>query len=317
MALREASQRMCPDVDADELIIDIDAFVNPAHPGETIDVWLCEPDIGSGGTLEEIRRAASVDPGRLARLLSASLAPTDYEVIDWNVRQALRTSQQPGALATAFAAVRAARTGAETTKAVSDLRYALRQDGLSADHAVISSLNLRVLRPGSSSSTDTALLDALELWDRAEQLLGIELDARSIAYASSRQAGSQLSLEQVYSLLWPRGRAARGAGRAAYSRFGDLPAVDPLLLRGLIKEAIPEIQMSEAATADARDMLSRAGAVRINAGAGTPAALQALILALIGEPIEVGSVMAYPRTTGAGRSTQGAWVTLELAEALS
>ena len=43
----------------------------------------------------------------------------------------------------------------------------------------------------------------------------------------------------------------------------------------------------------------------------------ALILALIGEPIEVGSVMAYPRTTGAGRSPQGQWVTLELAEALS
>ncbi|MBA3841947.1 MAG: DEAD/DEAH box helicase [Actinobacteria bacterium] len=317
VALREACQRMCPDVDADELIIDFDAIVDPAQPDETIDVWLCEPDIGSGGTLEEIRRTASVDPGRLARLLSASLAPTDYEVIDSNVRRALRASQQPGPLATAFATVRAARTGAETTKAVSDLRHALRQEGLSADHAVISSLNLRVLRPGSSPSTDTALLDALELWDRAEQLLGIELDARTIAYASSRLAGSQLSLEQVYSLLWPRGRAARGAGRAAYSRFADLPAVDPLLVRGLIKEAVPEIQLSESASADARDMLSRAGAVRVTADTRSSAALQALILGLIGEPIEVGSVMAYPRTTGAGRSPQGEWVTLELAEALS
>ncbi len=121
----------------------------------------------------------------------------------------------------------------------------------------------------------------------------------------------------MYSLLWPRGRAARGAGRAAYSRFGDLPAVDPLLLRGLIKEAVPEIQLSESASADARDMLSRAGAVRVTADTRSSAALQALILALIGEPIEVGSVMAYPRTTGAGRSPQGEWVTLELAEALS
>jgi hypothetical protein len=200
---------------------------------------------------------------------------------------------------------------------VGDLRFALRQECLSADHAVISSLNLRVLRPGSSPSTDAALLDALELWDSAEQLLGIELDARSIAYASSRQAGSQLSLEQVYSLLWPRGRAARGAGRAAYSRFGELPAVDVLLLRGLITDAVPEIQLSEGATADARDVLSRTGAVRVNADAGDSGSLQALILALIGEPIEVGSVMAYPRTTGAGRSPQGDWVTLELAEALS
>jgi hypothetical protein len=308
---------MCPDVDADELIIDVDAFVSPASPDDTTDVWLCEPDVGSGGTLEEIRRAASVDPSRLARLLSASLAPTDYEVVDWNVRQALRESQQPGALASAFAAVRAARSGAETTKALNDLRDALRQAGFASDHAVISSLNLRVLRPGSSPSTDTALLDALDLWDRAEQLLGIELDARTIAYASSRRPGSQLSLEQVYSLLWPRGRAARGAGHAAYSRFCDLPAVDPLLLRGLVVEAVAEIELSESAGADARETLSRAGAVRVNAGSGSSTELQALILALIGEPIEVGSVMAYPRTTGAGRSLQGEWVTLELAEALS
>jgi hypothetical protein len=89
------------------------------------------------------------------------------------------------------------------------------------------------------------------------------------------------------------------------------------LLRGLITDAVPEIQLSEGASADARDVLSRAGAVRVNADAGSSGALQALILTLIGEPIEVGSVMAYPRTTGAGRSTQGAWVTLELAEALS
>ena len=321
VALREACQRMCPDVDADELIIDLDAFVKPAQSDETIDVWLCEPDIGSGGTIwRRYGAPRASDPGRLAWLLSASLAPTDYEIIDWNVRQALRASQQPGALATAFADVRGARTGEETTNAVNDLRHALRQEGLSADHAVISSLNLRVLRPGSSPSTDAALLDALELWDRAEQLLGIELDARAagsrlrILAAGGKPVEPRAGVQPSCGLVAvPRA----GAGRSAYSRFGDLPAVDPLLLRGLIKETVPEIQLSETASGEARDTLSRAGAVRVNADTGSSADLQALLLTLIGEPIEVGSVMAYPRTTGAGRSTQGAWVTLELAEALS
>jgi hypothetical protein len=317
VAFREAFQRLCPDVDAEGLIIDLDAAVDPAPAVDTIDLWLCEPDVGSGGTIEEIRRLASADPGRLARLLAATLAPTDYEVVDWGVRQALQKAQGMPPLATAFADVRAARSGAETASAIRTLRSALRDAGVAADHAVVSTLNLRVLRPGSSRATDSALLQALALWDRAEEALGIELDARSIAYAMSRAPDVDLNLEQVYSLLWPRGRAARGSGRSAYSRFGDLPALDPLLLRGVLIETITEVDFPGAGAAEAREALSRTGAVRINGHDGSPAALQALVLDLIGEPIEVGSVMAYPRATGVGRSSHGAWVTLELAEAFS
>jgi hypothetical protein len=317
VAFREAFQRLCPDVDADGLVVDLDIVATPSAEAGTIDVWLCEPEVGSGGTIEEIRRAGSSDPGRLARLLAASLAPTDYEVIDWSVRNALREAQKGGALSIAFDGVRTARSGAETTASLRALRSALRSEGIVADHGVVSSLNLRVLRPGSSSATDAALLKALDLWDSAEERLGIELDARSIAYATSRVPDIELSLEQVYSLLWPRGRAARSAGRSAYSRFAELPTFDPLLLRAVMQETIAELEASTVGIAEARDVLARAGALRIRAGNGDPVALHALTLDLVGAPIAVGSVMAYPRTTGAGRSADGAWVTLELAEAFS
>ena len=57
-AFKEAFQRMCPDADVDGLIIDVSAVVHPDVGDGEIDVWLCEPDVGSGGTIEEIRRAA-------------------------------------------------------------------------------------------------------------------------------------------------------------------------------------------------------------------------------------------------------------------
>lgn len=317
IAFREAFQRLCPGVDADGLIVDLDAVsVRDPAPG-TIDIWLCEPDVGSGGTVEEIRRAASGDPGRLARLLAASLAPTDYEVIDWGVREALRNAENDGPVADAFTAVRSAQSGAETVESLGVLRSALGEAGIVADHGVVTSLNLRVLRPGSSAATDDALLKALALWEAAEEQLGIELDARSIAYATSRAADVELSMEQVYSLLWPRGRAARASGRSAYSRFAELPNFDPLLLRAVMHETLEELQVPAAGVTEAREALARSGALRVRADNGDRTQLQELVLELIGTPIAVGSVLAYPRTTGAGRSPRGAWVALELAEAFA
>ena len=131
----------------------------------------------------------------------------------------------------------------------------------------------------------------------------------------SRRSKVDLSLEQVYSLLWPRGRAARGS-RSAYSRYGELPVADPLLLRGVLGDSIPELDLESASADEARKTLARTGSIRITT-AGSTHALQARVIDLIGEPVEVGSVMAYPRTTGVGRSSKGAWATFELAEALS
>ena len=321
VALREAFQRLCPDADVEGLNVDLDAVVEPAAPSGTLEVWLTEPDVGSGGTIEEIRRAASADPGRVARLLAASLAPTDYEVVDWSVRKALVAAQTAPDLAFAFEAVRSARTGAETTVALRQLRQTLGAAGISPDHAVVASLNLRVLRPGSSPQTDAKLLATLDLWSLVEGQLGLEMDARSIAYAASVQPGEVLTLEQVYSLLWPRGRAARGAAMTAYSRFGDLPAADPLLVRHLVREAVEIVQVSASATAAAvaaaRGVLGRSGTVRLQTASADAKTLRSVLLTLIDTRIEVGSVMAYPRAIASGQTLDGYWVTLELSEAIS
>jgi hypothetical protein len=321
VALREAFQRLCPDADVEGLIIDVDAVVEPMQPSGQLVVWLTEPDIGSGGTVEEIRRAASADPGRLARLLAASVAPTDYEVVDWSVRKALATAGTAPQLAAAFDAVREARTGAETTAGLQRLREALGAAGISPTHPVMASLNLRVLRPGSSQQTDAALLAALDLWNVLEGQLGLEMDARSIAYAASVQPGATLTLEQVYSLLWPRGRAARGAVMGTYSRFADLPPADSLLLREIVRETIEEVPVSAvetaAALAAARNSLARSGTVRLRAASDDARNLRSTLLALIDTHIEVGSVMAYPRAIAAGQSPDGHWVTLELSEAVA
>jgi hypothetical protein len=177
-----------------------------------VDVWLSEPDVGSGGTVEEIRRRVAEEPSRFARLVANAVGPTDLEMIDFEVRSAVIKSHADALLARAFARTRATVGAADGARAQHELRSALRGAGINVAHGVLSTLNLRVLRPGSSSETDKTLMEALDLWDAAEGRLGLELDARAVAYAVAKQGG--LSLEQVYSLVATRqDRAGRGTRR--------------------------------------------------------------------------------------------------------
>src|SRR5262249_8388914 len=155
--------------------------------GEHFGVWLCEPDVGSGGTIEELRALTSEDPARLARLVAAAVGPSDLELTGWAARRILPASPHDPRLAPALAARRQARSLGGGVQAQAELRAALRTIGLSSDHGVMSTLNLRVLRPGSSPDTDQLTREALDLWERTEDGLGIEIDARAVAYALSRE----------------------------------------------------------------------------------------------------------------------------------
>jgi ATP-dependent Lhr-like helicase len=178
---------------------------------------------------------------------------------------------------------------------------------------VMATLNLRVLRPGSSPATDATLGDALAVWDAAESRLELELDARAVAYAVSRRGS--LTLEQVYSLLWPRGRDARGAGLNAYSRYSELVRADRLILSTALEEQLPEIPLGPTTGPDAEASLRTTGLARIVAPTTSADALQGQVADLLTRSIDVGSVSGHARVVSAGRYAGSLTVTLELPEA--
>ncbi len=211
VAVREAFQRLAPTFDAESLVIDL----KESEAGY-VDVWLSEPEVGSAGTVEELRRRIAEEPARFARLTANSLGRTDLEIVDAEVRAALTLAGNDPDLESAFAEVRSAVGTKSGGEAQYSLREALRSNGITVEHGVLATLNLRVLRPGSSRQTDAALLSAFGMWEELENRLDLELDARAVAYAASRDG--HLDLKQTYSLLWPRGREARGAGFTTFSR---------------------------------------------------------------------------------------------------
>ncbi len=177
----------------------------------------------------------------------------------------------------------------------------------------MSTLNLRVLRPGSSPDTDRLTREALELWERTEDCLGIEIDARALAYALSREEAS--TLEDIYSLLWPQGRDARRASLDAYSRFtADLPT-ERLLLEAALHDGSEAVPLSDGARERIQDILARSGSARLVGQSDRTTELRDVIDSLLTQAIDVGSVFGYPRIVGAARTADTIEVTLELPEA--
>ena len=310
-AVRDAFQRMAPTFDADGLIIDLPAIDAPL-PDE-VDMWLCEPDVGSGGTVEALRALLGEDPARFARLVKAAVSPADLEVAGWRTGRIVDASTADTRIAAAFADVRDAASLEQSTRAQHALRAVLRDGGFAGDHAVLSMLNLRVLRPGSSPTTDQVLIRALALWELTEARLGLEIDARAVAYASSRD--NSTTLEAVYSLLWPRGRDARRAGLDAYSRFHETTPTERLVLHGALGDQTTEVPLAPGALATVRDLLARTGNARLAAPPDRSAELRAAIQTVLAETINVGSVAGYPRVIGAARGDDAVTVTFELPEA--
>ena len=138
-AVREAFQRMAP---RSTPRASSSTFPQPdatETTGRALEVWLCEPDVGSGGTIEELRALTSEDPARLARLVAAAVGPSDLESPAGARGRIIQASEHDAALAAAFAAVRQARSlGRHRRRASRLARGPPRTLGLPSDHAVMS-----------------------------------------------------------------------------------------------------------------------------------------------------------------------------------
>ena len=306
-AVREALQRLLPTQAVEDLVLDL-----PAEQGRSIaEVWLVEPTVGGGDAVDAARRQVAEDPHRFARLLTASLGPTEHEVVDRDVRRVVEQAvQERTDVAAAFEAVRTAVGVREGDDAQRRLLQALRRAGVPPARPTLTTLNLRILRPGSSRTTDDLLVRTLGQWDRIEELLGLEIDARTVAYVAS---GGQTTIGEVYSLLWPRGHQARAAALSAWSRYARLPPVERLVLAAGGSHTHVE-DLAEGDLAGLKDALVVTGRAALRAPIGASAALQRALLRMLVEPIDTGTLVAHPRVVAIERDGGHLLAHLEVAE---
>jgi DEAD/DEAH box helicase/Helicase conserved C-terminal domain len=331
--LFQSIENFCPNLDSEMLYVDIDHF-REAYDDNIAEIWITEKTIGGCGVLEEFIISLGMDPKCFFGLLDSTFRPSEYELIDKQLIKILTLAQDSSkSIAQHFENIRSA-SSIHMDEALKNLFATLSDVGLMLFHSFISSLNNRVLRPGSNESTDLFLKKALEYWYEKESKLGIEIDVRIISFVLSYENDlSQLidvvnkqsdipnmdlwRFNTIYGLLWLRGKDIRQKHLSVYNPFHDFPKTERLLLIEKSKTHIQQISILENELEDKCSLiLSKQGKICIFCPDGNRKQLKCLFNFLMTNPIEDDYLLLYPRITALRQNLDSIEIDFEIAEAL-
>ncbi len=325
-ALISAIQQACPQVDPEELIVDLDP--GPSETGEIrqmAELWLSEANPGGNGLIEQVVEAIATRPDQFYRRIEAALGPSEFEQIDVQLRDYVHRIggdiRDPDWVEIT-GTVRSASSTLEAQASLLHLRKFLASRGHAVFHGYISALSNRMLRPGSPPEFDGLLAELQQRWCDLENRLGVEVDSRVVCAVFSRDpridmafatGGFELPTQQIetwrYSVLqgvlWARGHAVRTNSLPVTERFAETPmATDRLFLAPWLSESIGHI------AADAVDLqeqlhqhLRSHGRASVS-GRSSPSLIQRVIQLAAIVPVQLEYLNVYPRLVSAVR-TQG------------
>ena len=342
-AFVEAAHSLCPRMGEGTLILDLPPRRNRRAEDTRIptrnddDLWLTESAIGGGGFVEEFLSRYVDDPRKFFRLLDAALSPSDLELVSDELNRIMRyvesDSEAFQALRAAFVQVREAASHAESVHSLNVLRTELSRHGVQPTPTLLISLGVRVLRPGTTRSTDAFLARAIEEWQGAEERLGIDIDARVFALVKSSDPALEqaLPIDQridaestttvwrygvLYGMFWPRGAQIRSESLRAWNPFERLPDCDRLLVLAVVPRLSKEVSLSNPRWFDElASRLVQFGAVELVCGLEESTQMAQALLRIASEPIDSEALLIHARITGVSRENNRIMTEIELPEA--
>jgi len=324
-----AARQICPEHDPDGVVLDIEPGFDANGRPRIGQVWLSEASIGGGGFIEALAARVRPDPRRFLRLILRSVQPSSNELIDTHMQRLTRLITEDNEWRDRVSDFRSAPTQAARVAAFARIRDELRGSGIyGAEQSVVACLANRVLRPGSSGSTDTALRALIDGWSREEKRLGVEIPPRTWAYLMRERtdldaglvlgpgATERQRMDSIQSILWPRGWALRAEEMQAWNPYSDnLPAA-PDLLRAVVANKEPALDVSTPnAAIRIRTLLAERGSGQVIATPQAATVLADLLVDLSIEPVTTDYLQVYPRIVEIEHHPDGSVVvSLELAE---
>ncbi len=331
-SLRDAIMGLCPQVDEDELVVEAEGV----RPDDQDMVWVTESANGGSGALEAFYAEYAKDPRHFVRLWHGCLKPSDSErvaVSMEDILEAIAGEAPSETLVAAVAQVRAAVRHADSVQAVQHLRATLTTLGLFVEHATLTILFARVLRPGSSPRLDAHLRATLEHWRTIEERAGIVVETRPFALIRARYGGLEEllttapSLEDesklqswrfatLLGLLWRRPSSVRREALGLGNPFAEAVICDRLMIP-LPNDAAPIVPVDSDSWFDQlTEMLNRSGVARLLAAPDDKDRLADAARHLAIHPIDTGGLQVFARLAGYTRDAEGMALTVEMPEAL-
>lgn len=339
-AFLQACYQLSPQYQVGDLHLDIEGGPLPPVIEQLLSrkdaIWITESTIGGVGVIEEVLRRYSEDPRRFFLLVEAVFGLSDFEVIDEELTHILELTQSTQEVAQSFAYVREANTNEALKNASQDLMKSLAKHNVLLTHSVMTSLNARILRTGTSEQTDALLYTLIHRWQDEENRLEVDIDARVFAYLanSDREYSEQLSqvLQNIggsvdgahlnryavlYSLLWPRGSMIRERALESYNPYVNLPSGDSKLIRDQLFQQIEIVSLEDTSWREQVDsLLAKQGIAHIATPSEQRNLLHNAIMELVSQPVEAGFLRLYPYVARVQRMTGNIVATLHLREAV-
>jgi ATP-dependent helicase Lhr and Lhr-like helicase len=333
-AFRDSIQVLCPDIDVDDLVVDlhpgVTACVNADCDSDSGEIWLSETSPGGGGVVERLLPQFAEEPRRFLDILKGTLGRSDFEIVDVELKRFLAWLEYDSELQGLVSQLRSSSTQNVLTTSFENLRSALKRKGLQTTHSVITTMSARLLRPGSNSDTDTLIRGIMQRWSDEEARLGVEIEPRALAYALSAsdaldqalggvlplgpgQVRRQWRFVTIAGLLWARGTQARNHALELRNPYAEVLRPERFLVLDAL--ATHEIEVLY----DSVGWESALTASLINTGRSVLCArVEALegfrlsLLVLLSNPIDTGTLLLYPRFRAVARDNEYVRVTLEL-----
>ncbi|OBG64729.1 hypothetical protein A5702_01450 [Mycobacterium sp. E3339] len=325
-AIVEAVQSLCPEVDATDLRIDLS--VGPGSDQHVAQVDISEDQPGGLGVIEALVDGYVEDPRRFWALVETALGQCDGERVDENMRRFLGVSSS-SPIADHIEQIRSADNLAGLTEAWQRLRVALFEAGLACDHAMVSALSTRLLRPGSSRALEILVAELIRRWDDMESQLGVDIELRVFAYVAASDPDIRRRIQavafgqaaqpgweigQIIGLLWSRGYRVRSYALQAYSPFRGYEPTDRLLFAHVICPPETAVDVTDPhwrQQVDDRLRKVAATTVRVPTSASGAEVIRQLLI----EPTSVDVLEFHPRVVGVSRSLNGVDIHIEIREA--
>lgn len=332
-ALFRTVENICPDLNTEDLLVDIQPSCE--EEGCIYQVWISENTTGGCGLIEALVQRIGEDPRQFFNLIESSLDSAEFELIDSQLTRLLGIIvDDKSPLHASFKALRESDSIKETESALESLRQNLSLDGFVQFHSFMVSLNNRILRPGSNQMSDQLLYDIITEWKSQECRLGIEIDARIIAYVLSQKmkiedvlavqlgpiTNNQLlswRFNSIYGLLWPRGRVVRQANINLYNPFSEFAHSERLLVNDRLLRSSATIDVTQGAWQEEYlKKLQGCGGVKLCCGHSEKTVLKDVINFIMTNPVEDDYLLLYPRLRSVRQKERQIEIEVELAEAI-
>lgn len=323
-AVLTAVQECVPDAQDSDLTVDIEFDADGvAKSGDrSFKIIVSETAIGGLGLLEALHRDYALDPRQFWDSVGRACAPTEAEDVDLAMQRLVADLVDPASIFTpGVEAFRDAEGIDAMDTALKDLiRIWTERDG-PPSHLLVSTFAARLLRPGSGPAIDRVIASLAGAWVREESRLGVEIDARTLAFQADRgRLGfdlAPLTPDMAFSMLWLRGAQARSQRLQHWHPYRQNVVVERTIFDRALNTGLVDIDVTRPFWQEQYvAVIERDGRVSLSAPYSQRVSVSDALREVAATPVERAGLRVYGRVTAMQQRNGTVRAQISLAEEL-